>query len=41
MAAQSSRSLTNIVFILLLAIALLGAGALTVDMFQSALSGPG
>jgi hypothetical protein len=41
MAAQSSRSLINIVFILLLAIALLGAGALTVDMLQGALSGPG
>jgi hypothetical protein len=41
MAGQSPRSLINIVFILLLAAALLGAGALTLDMVQSALSGPG
>jgi hypothetical protein len=41
MAAQSPRSLINIVFILLLAAALVGAGALTVDMIQSAASGPG
>lgn len=41
MAAQSPRSLINIVFIVLLAAALVGAGALTVDMFQAALSGPG
>jgi hypothetical protein len=41
MAAQSPRSLINIVFMLLLAAALVGAGILTLDMFQSALSGPG
>ena len=41
MAEQSPRSLINIVFVLLLAAALVGAVALTLDMMQAAVSGPG
>jgi hypothetical protein len=41
MAAQSPRSLVNMVFIVLLLAALAGVGALAVDMVQNAMSGPG
>ena len=41
MAEQGPRSLVNMVFVALLAVALIGALGLTYDMFQDALSGPG
>ena len=41
MAEQAPRSIVNMVFILLLLVALAGAVALTWDMIQDAISGPG
>ncbi|MFI4933121.1 MAG: hypothetical protein ACHP7N_00725 [Caulobacterales bacterium] len=41
MAEQSRRSLTNMVFIVLIALAILGAADLAWRMYNAALSGPG
>ena len=41
MAEQSRRSLTNIVFIILIAAAIFGAADLAWRMFNAAMSGPG
>jgi hypothetical protein len=41
MAAQASRSVINMIFILLLTAAFLVAAGLTWDMLQDALTGPG
>jgi hypothetical protein len=39
--AKGPRSITSIVFIVLLAALIIGVGDLTVNMVQSAMAGPG